>query len=168
MGSTGFYHRWRQMLWATWFPFVKTFGGVEMKHELLPTLPRWAVDWIFVSIIFACTSSFGGGSSWIAGKGSLLRGWLGTAAGSPGKWSQHHACHSSRSVWTTLSVVWSYFWVVLCETRSRTWWSLWVPSNSGFSMILWFPQPVSETLKLPWCKARCGEQAMDQSVQDHH
>ncbi|KAF4804115.1 hypothetical protein TURU_010429 [Turdus rufiventris] len=34
---------------------------------------------------------------------SSLRGWLGTGTGSPGKWSQHQGCQSSKSAWTMLS-----------------------------------------------------------------
>ena len=29
------------------------------------------------------------------------------------------------------------FWVVLHGARGWTWWSLWVPSKSGYSVILW-------------------------------
>ena len=43
---------------------------------------------------------------------------------------------SSRSIWTMLSDIGFEFWVALCGARSWTWWSLWVPSNSGYSMIL--------------------------------
>jgi len=32
--------------------------------------------------------------------------WSVTAAGSPGKRSQHQACQSSRSMWMTLLVIW--------------------------------------------------------------
>lgn len=44
MGSVGFNHAWRQLLWAIGFPFAKTFGGVRTKPELLPTLPRRVVE----------------------------------------------------------------------------------------------------------------------------
>lgn len=74
-----------------------------------------------------------GGSGWLSGKGSSLRGWSGTSDSS-GKWSQHWACHSWRSIWTTLSDIWSDFWVVLCGGRSWTQWSMWVPSNLGYSV----------------------------------
>ena len=45
------------------------------------------------------------------------------------------SCWSSRSVWTIPSDIEFGFWVVLCGARNWTW-SLWVPYNSGYSMIL--------------------------------
>jgi len=45
-------------------------------------------------------------------------------------------CQSSRRVWATLSDRGVSFWVVLCEATSWTPWSLWVPSNWGYSMLL--------------------------------
>ncbi|KAK4823316.1 hypothetical protein QYF61_000918 [Mycteria americana] len=36
-------------------------------------------------------------ADWTLGKGPSLRGWSVTGTGSPGKWSQHQACQSSRS-----------------------------------------------------------------------
>jgi len=39
------------------------------------------------------------------------------------------SCWSSGSVWV---------WVVLCGARGWTRWSLWAPSNSGYSMVRWF------------------------------
>ena len=49
------------------------------------------------------------GSGWVLGTGSPLRGWSGTATGSPGKRSWHQACWSSRSIWTALSDIWFNF-----------------------------------------------------------
>jgi len=40
-----------------------------------------------------------------------------------------------RCVWTTLSVIWYDFWVVLCGARSWTHWYLWIPY---LQVILWF------------------------------
>lgn len=45
---------------------------------------------------------------------------------------------SSRSFWTVHSDVWSDCCMVLCRARSCIQWSLWVPSNSGYSMVLYF------------------------------
>ena len=52
-----------------------------------------------------------------------------------GQWSQHYACKSSRNLWTMLPCF--EFLVVLCGARNWNQWSLWVPSNLGYSMILW-------------------------------
>lgn len=41
----------------------------------------------------------------------------------------HQACWSSRSISTILSDIWFDFWI-------WTWWSLGVPSNLGYGMIL--------------------------------
>jgi len=46
------------------------------------------------------------------------------------------SCCSSRSIWTPLLDVGFGFWVVQCGARSWTQ-SSWVPSNSGYSVILW-------------------------------
>lgn len=43
-------------LWAMCFPSAKAFGGVRMKSELLPALPRRFVGWVYAPIIFAQTS----------------------------------------------------------------------------------------------------------------
>lgn len=36
---------------------------------------------------------------------SLLRGWLVTGTSSPGKWSQHQACQTSKNIWMLLLVI---------------------------------------------------------------
>lgn len=38
---------------------------------------------------------------------------------------------------STCNKLWSDFWMVLCRAKSWTQWSLWVPSNSDYSVILW-------------------------------
>jgi len=49
--------------------------------------------------------------------------------------------------------LWSGFWMVLWGARSWIQWSLWVPSNSDYSMILWtLPKP---DLTFDWCKHQC-------------
>jgi len=51
-----------------------------------------------------------------------------------------HEIHCLSISWTTkprFSDIWSYFWVVLYGARNGIQWSLHVPSNSGYSMILW-------------------------------
>jgi len=86
-----------------------------------------------------------GSPGWISGTGSSLTGWLGTGTGSPGKWSRHWDCRSSRNMWTTLSVIWTDFWMVQCGARIWTQWSLGVPSNSllwFYDTILWLPDTV--------------------------
>ena len=72
MGSVDFNHPWRQLLWATGFAFAKTFGGVRMKPELLPTLPRRVVGWIYISITFAWTSL----NQLQTLKVALMQGWV--------------------------------------------------------------------------------------------
>jgi len=54
---------------------------------------------------------------------------------------------------TPLSEVGFEFWLVLCEARSWTCGSLWVPSSSGYSMILWFCDSKSGWW-LNWCSWR--------------
>jgi len=46
------------------------------------------------------------------------------------------SCQSARSVWTPLSEIGFGFSLVVHGARSWTQWSLQVPSNSGYSMIL--------------------------------
>ena len=46
------------------------------------------------------------------------------------------SCWRSRSAYTMFSAILSDFWLVLCGAWSWTQRSLWVPSNSGCSMIL--------------------------------
>lgn len=60
----------------------------------------------------------------------------GHRTGSPGQWAQSPVCWSSRCVWTALSDIEFECWVVLCGARSWTPSSLWVPSSSGYAMIL--------------------------------
>lgn len=69
----------------------------------------------------------------------FTRGWSGTGTRSSGQWSWHWACQRSRSIWTMLSDIWSNFWVVLWRARSWTQQSIRVPSNLGYSLILWTP-----------------------------
>jgi len=45
------------------------------------------------------------GLGWVLGKCSAASGHLGPGTGSPGLWSQHQACSSSRNVWTTPSAI---------------------------------------------------------------
>ena len=66
------------------------------------------------------------------------RSGLGLGKGShghPWKWSWHWACQSSGSVWTTFKHM---VWFLCGRARSWTQWSLWFPSNSGYSVVLWF------------------------------
>jgi len=49
-----------------------------------------------------------------------------------------HSCQSSGSLWTTLSDTGFECWAALCGARGWTLWSLCVPSNLGYSAILWF------------------------------
>ena len=43
-----------------------------------------------------------------------------------------------RTVWTVVSDIGNEFWVVLCPSGNWIQWPLWVPSNLGYSTILWF------------------------------
>lgn len=47
-------------------------------------------------------------------------------------------CQSLRRFWKIPSETEFEFWVVLCWARSWTSWSLWAPSNSGYSVILFY------------------------------
>jgi len=67
----------------------------------------------------------------------FTRGCSGPGTSSPDQWTAPR-CLNSRRVWTLLSDIWSDFWVFLCGARSWTRWSLQVPSNLGYSVILWF------------------------------
>lgn len=58
--------------------------------------------------------------------------------GSPGMWSRPRAWQSCRSIWATLLDTRCDFWGVLCRARNWAGWSLWVPSNSAYPVILWF------------------------------
>lgn len=75
-----------------------------------------------------------GGSDWVPRKQSTLRGWSDTETGLPGQNSWHRAYWSSRNVWTLLSDIWSYLWVILCGVRvglyDATVWSI-SPMRSG-------------------------------------
>jgi len=59
---------------------------------------------------------------------------------------RHSVCSSgcmeevegTKNVWTILSDTGFEIWVVLCGARSWTRWSFCVPSNSGYTMFLWF------------------------------
>lgn len=60
------------------------------------------------------------------------------------KWPFHVQVNfqSPEGVRICFSDVWSDFWVDLCEARSCSQWSLWVPSKLEYSMILWFVDTV--------------------------
>lgn len=72
---------------------------------------------------------------WISGKGSSPEGG-GHGTVFPGQWLWLWTCWSSRNIWTTLSDLNSDVLAVLCGARSWSWWSLWVSSHLGYSMIL--------------------------------
>lgn len=60
---------------------------------------------------------------------------------------------------TMLSVIWSDFWVILSGARSWIPWSLWVPSNSLYSMILLLQRGCCTWVRLSlptasWCPRR--------------
>ena len=60
---------------------------------------------------------------------------------------------------TMLSVIWSDFWMILCGARSWIQWSLWVPSNSLYSMILLLQRGCCTWVRLSlptasWCPRR--------------
>ena len=65
------------------------------------------------------------------------------------------SCQSSRSVWTRLPDLWPDFWVVLCGARSWTWWSLWVPSNRGYSMKFRFVSGFGHVLEMTYRNRLC-------------
>ena len=77
------------------------------------------------------------GSGWISGNDSSPEDGQALEQSLQGR-GHTSSFWSSRSIWTTLSDIWSEFWVVLCGARSWTQWSLWVLSNSGYSMTLLF------------------------------
>ena len=95
-----------------------TTSSSRVAEEVLislqwPTIAHEEMEW-------SCIRS----SDWTLGKGTSLRGWLVTAAGSPGKWSQHQACQSSRSMELDLMILMGPFQLeIFCDTRiliSRT------------------------------------------------
>ena len=76
--------------------------GAAEEEVLISLVTRhrtWGNQW----------SCIRGSSDWTLGKSLSQRGWLVTGTGSPGKWSQHQACQSSRSVWTVLLIIWFSF-----------------------------------------------------------
>lgn len=46
-------------------------------------------------------------------------------------------CWNRLLIWPMLSEIWFEFWVVLYRARIRSQWSLSIPSNSGYPIILW-------------------------------
>ena len=72
----------------------------------------------------------------LIGKSCSLRGLSSTGTISPGKTSWLQACWCSRSVCTMVLDIWFNFQVALCGAKSWTQWFSWVPSSSGYSMIL--------------------------------
>ena len=125
-------------------PIASSQGGV--KEEVLISALKWSV----IELEGTPWSCHRGGSGWISGKGSSPRGCLGTGTGCPGKKPRHLCCRSS-SIWITLSDIWSDFWVVLDGARSWTWWSSWVLSYLGFSVILWLFSLEKRRLQRPYC-----------------
>ena len=71
-------------------------------------------------------------------KWSVPHPWRHSRLGSPGQGPWPQTWWSLRSTWTALSDIGFEFWMVLCGARSWTYWFLWVLSNLGYSMILWF------------------------------
>lgn len=76
----------------------------------------------------------------------MRKGSLGSVTASPWKWSWNQAGQNSRSVYTMLSDMWFSFRVILCGARIWIWWSLCIPFNSGYSMILWQSNQENYTL----------------------
>lgn len=60
------------------------------------------------------------------------------------------SCQCSGTFWTMLSDIWPDFWVVLFGARSQPWWSLWLPSDLGYSTILWFYGSQGIVLQSHW------------------
>jgi len=51
--------------------------------------------------------------------------------------SWHQACRIQKAFGQCSDIRFK-FWVVLCGARIGSQWSLWVPSNSEYSVVLWF------------------------------
>lgn len=88
------------------------------------------------------------GLGWISGGGSSPKGCLGTSTCSPGNWLQCQAWQHLRSISKMFSGMWCGFGVVLCRARTWAWWSLWVPSNSVYVILLMYT--VSVTHVFSW------------------
>jgi len=56
---------------------------------------------------------------------------------SPGQWSWPQAA-GVQGAFGQCSNTGFEIWVVLCRARSWTQWSLWFPSDSGYSVVVWF------------------------------
>lgn len=61
------------------------------------------------------------------------------------------SCCSLGSVWTAPS---GHFWAMLCGAKGWTQWSLWVPSNSGDSVILYCVK-ISFLFRHSHCERNC-------------
>jgi len=74
---------------------------------------------------------------WGLGTGSAPEGGgYGTAC--PGQWARPRAAGVQGASGQRSQMLGSDFWVAPCWARSGTQWSVWVPSNSGYSMALKF------------------------------
>lgn len=88
------------------------------------------------------------GLGWISGGGSSPKGCLGTSTCSPGNWLQCQAWQHLRSISKMFSGMWCGFGVVLCRARTWAWWSLWLPFNSVYVILLMYT--VSVTHVFSW------------------
>ena len=76
----------------------------------------------------------GEGQLGVRDRSCLLQAWNSL----PRALSTKLSCQCSRSVWTALSDIRFEFWDISCEAMRWTHWSLWITSNSGYSVILWY------------------------------
>lgn len=127
---------------------------VEKNGAFILRLSYWMA-------VFTCMELWMSGSGWVLEKIFFIRKWLGTGTVCPVLWSWHWAGQSSRDVWTALSDTLSNCWVILCRARIWAWWPLWVPSNSGYFMILWLWSVTVQILLQRYSGDVCEEQKCD-------
>lgn len=124
---------------SPYFGFINQSSSIGLKvyckdSSRLRTRVPWAQEWPWGLQLPCHAGSVFKASGWISGKGSSPPGGQALEHDARAAVTAPH-WQSSRSVWTTCSDKGSDFWVVLCGAQSGTPWPLWVPSNSGYSMI---------------------------------
>lgn len=140
--------QWLVKLWRIFWELLKTQALISFLWW-----PGTGPEWM----AWSCVR---GGLSLVLGKSSSHRGGLGTGIGSPGKWSQHWAWQSSRSLWKC-SQMWCDFWDCPAQGQELTWWFF---QLRIFYIISWFYErglcllkSTDRILHVHWsCHLQCG------------